>query len=264
MSEQPPIYGDPAKLEEEVQRFQARGRMKLPRIEPAPIAVASTAPLTEQVSTVARMMAVNPPKTDAEMREWEWRRTILKHLAASKIPPRFHYEITEWREPKQETVFRECQQALRRTGAIVALLGGRGLGKTTVAAQLIIERAWNAGLQPWERRPPYRKMTDLIAKYKPIYADFGGINTEALVAARDWYCRFHPLVVIDELHECDDLRMKDRVLTDILDRRYANRVDTLLISNQTFDEFKQTTNDSVLSRLKEHGRIITCSWPSFR
>jgi DNA replication protein DnaC len=264
MSEQPPIYGDPAKLEEEVQRFQKRGRMKQPIVEPAPIAVPDASPFAGLPAMIERMKAAHRPRTDEEMRAYHWQEIVLPNLVASKIPPRFHYEITEWKEPKQQAVFRQCQQALRRTGAIVALLGGRGLGKTTIAAQLTIERAWNAGLQPWERRPPYRKMTDLIAKYKPLYADFGGINTEVLIAARDWYCRFHPLVVIDELHECDDQRMKDRVLTDILDRRYANRVDTLLISNQTFDEFKQTTNDSVLSRLKEHGRIVTCTWASFR
>lgn len=81
--------------------------------------------------------------------------------------------------------------------------------------------------------------------------------------ARAAYCRLK-LAVIDELHECDDQKMKDRVLTDILDRRYSANTDTVLISNQTAEDFQATTSDSVLSRLAQHGAIVPCEWESFR
>ncbi len=261
-----PQISDPLELARQVEAFKQRSGVDTSALPPRTSAIVSddAAPLEALPGAMARLLALCPPKTDAEMRQWEWTNTVLPNLVASRLPERFHYEIHGWKEPKQYRTLLDCRELLQRNGAIVAMIGERGVGKTTVAAQLIIERAWNAGLQPWERRPPYRKLTDLIAKFKPLYADFGSTQIEALMEKRDWLCRFHPFLVIDELHECDDQRMRDRVLTDILDRRYANRVDTLLISNQSVPEFTSATSDSVLSRLKEHGRVLVCKWKSFR
>lgn len=220
--------------------------------------------LAKLPATIERMRESRPPVPESEMKQWEWTKTILPNLRATQLPPRFHFEVTNWTEPKQRKVLQMCQSLFCGKGAIVALVGERGLGKTTIAGQLIWERAWNEALEPWARRPPYRKLSDLIALYKPLYADFGSIETEVLMERRNGFCSLHPLVIIDELHECDDQKLKDRVLTDLLDRRYSNQNDTLLITNQTPAEFKATTNDSVLSRLSEHGSIIECKWQSFR
>ena len=250
-------------LAEQVERIKARHEAaKAPRT--SAIVADDSTPLTALPDAIARLQELCPPKSDGEMRAWRWENEILPNLKASRLPHRFHREIHEWTEPKQRTVFERCKTLFTQTGAIVALVGERGLGKTTIAGQLVIERAWDETRAPWARRPPYRKMTDLIAQFKPLYADFGSIQTEELMERRDGFCKLHPLVIIDELHECDDMKLKDRVLTDILDRRYANHNDTLLITNQTPAEFKQTTNDSILSRLSEHGRIIECKWNSFR
>ena len=225
--------------------------------------VAETVELLTLPQRIERLQALNPARSEDEMNAWTWTNEILPSIQDSRLPARFHKEV-EWTEPKQQAVYEVCRDMMTGKGAIVALVGERGLGKTTIAAQLIIDRAKNETLEPWARRPPYRKMTDLIAKLKAIYADFGSIQTEELMEWRDGFCKLHPLVIIDELPECDDMKLKDRVLTDILDRRYANNNDTLLITNQTPQEFKSTTNDSILSRLSEHGRIIECKWASFR
>jgi len=256
---------EPAALAEQVARIKARGEITnaAPPRTSAIVAEGST-PLSALPDAIARLKDAFPPKSEQEMRVWRWNNEILPSIQATRLPHRFHREIQQWTEPKQRKVFEMCRDLFTRKGAIVALVGERGLGKTTIASQLILERAWNESLQPWERRPPYRKLTDIIALFKPLYADFGSIQTEELMERRDGFCKLHPLVVIDELHECDDQRLKDRVLTDILDRRYASNNDTLLITNQTPAEFKQTTNDSVLSRLSEHGSVIHCQWRSFR
>lgn len=265
MNDQSPIH-EPQALTEQVERLKSRGYIPPATPSSNPVTAPqddSSTGLAALPAAIAWMKELQPARTDDEIRVWEWQNTILENLKDSQLPSRFHYEVEQW-EPKQRAKFDECRGLLQRKGAIIALIGDRGVGKTTVAAQLIIERAWNPGLQPWERRPPYRKLTDLIATYKLLYSDHGGINTEALMAKREWFCRFHPFVVIDELHDCDDQRLKGRVLTDLLDRRYSHQTDTLLISNQSVDEFKETTSSSVLSRLKEHGRILVCKWNSFR
>ncbi len=151
--------------------------------------------------------------------------------------------------------------ALRATfqgkGSIIALVGVRGAGKTTIAGQLIRMMATAGWIAP------YRKMVDLISAYKVLYGDMGGIRTEWTERDRDWFCT-RKLAVIDELHECEESRLKNRVLTDVLDRRYSHHRDTLIISNQTPEEFMDCTTDSVLSRISEHGTIIPCEWDSWR
>lgn len=211
------------------------------------------------------------PRTDEELRGYAWRHEIRERLEASRIPERYRYELREWIQPKQKAVYDSCRRTFTGTGAIIALVGTRGVGKTTIASQLIIARAWedhqrlDAG-EPgflW-RLTPYRKMSDLISRFKALYADFGSLDMDTLISARASYCSDTTLAIIDELHDCEDQRMKDRVLTDILDRRYSEMNDTLLIDNQTDEAFRKSVSDSVLSRITEHGLIIPCNWGSFR
>lgn len=217
----------------------------------------------ELVETLAEIQRNFVPKTDAEVQEWVWQNEIVPHLEASQLPERFWFLATEWKDAQKAT-FDETRELLTGKGAIVALVGDRGMGKTTIAAQLIIERALNESLLPWHRRPPYRKLTKLIAFFKPIFSDFGSRDGEALIRRHESLCKDHPLLVIDELHDCEEQKVKNRFLTDTLDKRYANLVDTIVISNQTPEEFIETTSDSVISRIKEHGRIIHCTWESWR
>jgi len=219
--------------------------------------------LTDLPKRIRELRKKFKPVTAEQLAKWRWKNEIVPHLKASQLPERFWFEATKWKKP-QRKVFEDTRAMLTGVGAIVVLVGERGLGKTTIAAQLIIERALDDGLLPWHRRPPYRKLVKLIARFKALYADFGSIDVEYLLARHDSFCRDHPLVIVDELHDCDDQRMKNRVLTDTVDKRYSNLVDTVLISNQTPEDFIKTTSDSVLSRLKEHGRIIRCEWESWR
>jgi DNA replication protein DnaC len=219
-------------------------------------------PVAEISKEVAERLGRIPACTPEEDARWNWNNTVREHFEATGMSARFFYKVKEW-DSKQKKVFDQTKELLQRTGAIVALIGPRGLGKTTIASQLIIERAQDETLEPWVRRPPYRKAQEIVARFKSLYADYGNIDTERLIERFKNYAAF-PLLIIDEFHECDDQRMKDRVMTDLLDRRYAARNDTVLISNQTAEQFVQTTNESTLSRLEEHGRIIKCNWQSFR
>lgn len=217
----------------------------------------------ETLSEVLVRLRERQTVTEEEIRKWEWENEIRPRLETTRLPNRFWPRVKTW-NPKQKEQFDRCQSMCVGRGAIIALLGLRGVGKTTIAAEIIHERVLNEDILPWHRLPPYRKMSDLISFFKPLYADFGSIDLERLTNRRNDFCRWHPLVVIDELHDCEDQKMKNRILTDILDRRYAFQVDTIVISNQTPAEFQDTTSDSVLSRLCEHGQIIHCKWKSFR
>jgi DNA replication protein DnaC len=206
-------------------------------------------------------------------RNYDWTHCIAPGLRANGWEPRFvqRQELNKG----QKSVLNTANNCLKNKGSIIALVGERGLGKTTLAAQIAIDRAeafWNYySVTPAEREglrlpngiPIYRKMAGLVKRFKSLYADFGSIETQTLVEAQERLCN-ETLLVIDELHECDELKIKDRVLTDLVDIRYSRNRDTILISNQTEADFRATVNDSVLSRLSEHGRLIVCKWASFR
>lgn len=231
-------------------------------------------------SIIPEGMAVTPPD--------KYRAYIFKTLICPALKSR-GFEERFWqdnlfanvakgsREAKQKWVMGKVENYLVNTGAIVALVGDRGLGKTTICAQIAIKHLW----EDWEsslsdnaittcRTTSYRKLNNIVAKIKGLYADFGSIRMEEMEMHRDFLCGNLPgggadLLIIDELNEAsEDSKFKDRVLADIADRRYAKKLDTVLITNQPADVFKATTNTSVLSRLNEHGDIIACEWESFR
>ena len=226
-------------------------------------------PFNEELEKLRERLPVVKGNAD----QYEFEHFIAPRLAACGWEARFRTHHTLARG--QKLVTRDALALLRNKGAVLGLVGERGLGKTTIASHIALERAehfWafystmpddREGLAPPQGIPVYRKMAALVTKFKPLYADFGSVDTESLLEAKERLCN-ETLLVIDELHECEELKAKDRILTDIVDIRYSRRRDTILISNQTEQEFRASTNFSVVSRLMEHGRIFVCKWPSFR
>ena len=217
---------------------------------------------------VAAMLATMKPSDPAVYRKHQFETMVCEYMQGWRWEPRFRQEINDWQCPPQKKVFDAVAALLRSNGAIVALCGTRGVGKTTIAAQIAVQQAWmnvdnmREGYTP--RTVSYRKLSDLIAQFKSLYAAYGSINEEGLIEARKWICAGIEVLVIDEIHECPDVKQRDALLTDIIDRRYAAKRDTILISNQTPEEFNEQTNSSILSRLSEHGKIFACRWESFR
>lgn len=72
------------------------------------------------------------------------------------------------------------------------------------------------------------------------------------------------LLIIDETQERGETRWEDGLLTHMIDRRYREEKDTLLISNQTREAFTESIGPSIASRIIETGGIVLCNWPSFR
>jgi len=138
------------------------------------------------------------------------------------------------------------------TGFIIALLGGRGVGKTQMAVAACVQQA--------EREKGFKYCTamDVFLDVKDSYRK-GGSERDALKG----YIK-PALLIIDEVQERGETPWEDRMLTYILDKRYANEKDTLLISNQTKDAFLEAVGPSVASRIVEAGGIAVFDWPSFR
>jgi DNA replication protein DnaC len=239
----------------------------------APIEPTDTDAMT---AGLREMMSKMTPSSPAQIREYDFKNTIAPRLNDFGFDGRYQkLDLLSGPDPRcrmQESVLAGLRTMFRNRGAIVALVGPRGTGKTSIAAQLAAERLW----QDWAlacdasvrgnpcRVTLYRKLGELVARLKAYYGDFGTTQMERMTAMLDNLCSVECLI-IDEVHEVpDDSKHKERLLTDIIDRRYAAKRDTLLISNQKKDEFCATLNASALSRLNEHGGIVRCEWASFR
>ena len=221
------------------------------------------------VEAVAKLLASIEPKTAEQMRYYDFATYIAPQLARFGFEERYRKDgLCDGQDERcklQRDKLAKLTNTLQGRGAIVALVGPRGTGKTYIASQFVIDRLWAEHGTPRCTWSHYTKLTTLVAKLKAFYGDFGTIEMERLEQYRAFLTQTLDLLIIDELHEvADDSRHKDRILSDILDARYSAKKDTLLISNQSAEEFARTTNPSILSRLNEHGGIISCDWQSFR
>ena len=230
--------------------------------------------LDEALAAILRLAERVPAISAAQEAAWHWSHHIAPRLRAAGIEEAHCKRVTAWDCREQEAVFNMTRRKCVGRGAIIALTGARGTGKTTIAAQIIRERVeaeWEWYSLPESQRfgslpletGRYEKLGKLGSMFKPLYADFGSINSDALSARLNNWCSV-PLLVLDELHESEDLKTPMRLLVDLVDRRYANNVDTILISNRSAQEFRAEVNPSVVSRITERGAIIPCDWRSWR
>jgi len=142
-----------------------------------------------------------------------------------------------------------------REGYIIALLGNRGTGKSQIAEQLIRYATY--------RKPRltamYARAMTIILEIRKTYSDDG--LAELDVVKR--YCE-PDVLVIDEFQERGETPFEDRMLTHIVDQRYGDMKDTLIIANLTNEAFKASAGPSIVDRLRETGEMIPCEWESWR
>ena len=221
------------------------------------------------VEAVEKLLASIEPKSAEEMREHDFKTHIAPKLATFGFEQRYRRDgLCDGQDERcklQRDKLAKLTNTLQGKGAIVALVGPRGTGKTYIASQFVIDRLWSEHGTPRCTWSHYTKLTTLVGRLKAFYGDMGTIDGEKLEQYRTFLTKILDLLIIDEIHEVsEDSKHKDRILTDLLDTRYAAKKDTLLISNQSASEFSKATSPSIISRLNEHGGIIPCEWESFR
>ena len=61
-----------------------------------------------------------------------------------------------------------------------------------------------------------------------------------------------------------DTPAKDRMLTRLIDKRYAAELSTVLITNETAKQFVERVGPSVADRIRDDGQMVVCEWKSLR
>jgi len=139
------------------------------------------------------------------------------------------------------------------SGFTIALVGVRGSGKTQLGVELIRHRSSEYGTSRYCTAMEF--FIDVKAGYKEdgeaekvILAEFGRPS----------------LLVMDELGRRSENDWENRLLYELLNRRYNEMRDTLLISNQDVSQLEGALGPSLVSRMRETGGVIECNWESYR
>lgn len=140
------------------------------------------------------------------------------------------------------------------SGFLIGLIGGRGPGKTQMAVELMKTHTEN------KRSALYVTATEFLMTVKRAYRDHAS-ETELDIIKR---FRKPSLLVMDETGKRAETDWENRLLFELLDKRYQDMNDTLLISNEAQAQFSEAIGPSLASRMNETGGIIQCNWPSFR
>lgn len=152
---------------------------------------------------------------------------------------------------------------LERPGALVALIGQRGVGKTQLAAWMALETAFRLGQKSEDCATRYWRARQWLGEVK---RGFGSQSDHAHQAARS--CG---LLVLDEVFEVDASlggTTWDRgELVDLIDDRYGALKRTVIVGNfRDAAHLRESLGDSIYSRLcePETGALVECNWEAYR
>ena len=140
------------------------------------------------------------------------------------------------------------------SGLLYALVGGRGTGKTQMAVELM--RCVTGALRPAK----FITATDFFIRIKGTYRNDA---TEKEGDILKVYQR-PSLLVVDEIGKRGESEWENNLLFELINRRYNDKTDTIIIDNRSSAEFTQAIGPSLASRMVECGGIIECNWKSFR
>jgi DNA replication protein DnaC len=139
------------------------------------------------------------------------------------------------------------------SGFFISLIGNRGCGKTQLAVEAIRLSADKG------RRARYCTATEFFMEIKATYGTVARSEKDVL---NDF--TKPSLLVIDEIGQRSESEWENRLLFELLNRRYNALKDTLLISNQSAEEFTKSMGPSLISRMIETGGLMECKWHSYR
>jgi len=159
---------------------------------------------------------------------------------------------------------------ITQSGGFVALVGNRGTGKTQIAAEItragmfppVSRKKWGGDFCTVisERKSIYRRAIDIFLDLRDASKNHTK-RSEKQVLAELTDCG---LLVIDEYQERGESEWENRILRNLIDKRYAEHRATIIIANLSRKQLFEGLGESVIDRARENGKSIECNWESFR
>jgi DNA replication protein DnaC len=202
------------------------------------------------------------PRSDTDYKP-SWRQSNMPDpsdlLKDSGVPSRYNKASVGASPdiPERESYrakFKSLRDAVSNAAPIVALLGPRGTGKSWMACAIVLELC---------RRGSSAKYCDTADFFLEVKRTYGSAGKEDQTQIESKYARVN-LLVLDEVQERGETAWEDLMLTRLVNKRYQNEKITILISNQSPQEFISRVGESVADRISDTGGIIVCDWPSLR
>lgn len=176
-----------------------------------------------------------------------------KLYADSGFPNRHGLAFNEPKSPYDWLQVRHRIVNASGSGFLFALIGPRGTGKTQIAQRAVSTSCANC----WPAL--YARSMTFFLELQAAIKD----ETETWLDVIERY-RQPRLLVLDEMQERAETDFENRVLNHLIDLRYGDMSDTLLLANLTPKALAESLGASIVDRLRETGGVIECSWPSFR
>jgi len=164
----------------------------------------------------------------------------------------------------------ETAANVTKTGGIVALVGNRGTGKTQIAAEItrngmfptIDASTYASGckINRTSQKSLYRRAIDIFLDLRDAAKNHTKRSEKEVLAG------LHDcgLLVIDEYQERGETEWENRIMRNLIDKRYADKRATIIIANLTRKELFAGLGESVIDRARENGKSIECNWASYR
>lgn len=225
----------------------------------------ATAPLTEKIAKfipppIDPIALAREERLQVEreaQRKADADRVFGRLMKSSNVPAR--YAVEAWNTdalPADAAAIADVKmnrlREVARPGTIVAVIGPRGTGKTHMVCCLVREVCTSG------QSAIYMDAMDYLLAVRSTY---GGKGEEKQVendhATVD-------LLVLDEMQERGETAWEDRMLTRLVNKRYAANKITILLSNQDRATFSERVGESIASRIEDGGGVIVCDWQSVR
>lgn len=191
-------------------------------------------------------------------------------MAISGIQGRFlsaRFDNFEAATPEQGKVLDTCRQYAAnvgwKSGSGLWMIGPPGTGKTHLGCAMVrhVIEDRDAEAAIYSGREIIRMLRSTWSKSgSDRTMDGRATSEEGLINDLGWM----PLLVIDEIGVGFGSEGEQVQLFDIIDLRYKHQRPTVLLSNLTAKEVKQTIGERAYDRLREGAQVVACGWPSHR
>jgi DNA replication protein DnaC len=201
-------------------------------------------------STLAPVAHWSPEMKTARWARYAHETKVL--FDTSGVPDRFRemdlYKLDLQRLPKGYLELAGVLRGLIERPQLMAVGGDRGLGKSALACGLV--RAFC----DLYRSSLYRRIAD-------VFDELDAATWERKAEIRVAYSR-PALLILDEVQVRDPNKAwQDNALTTLIDRRYADGLATVLLSNLKPAALVENLGESVHRRLDEEGGVYEADWP---